>query len=57
MVAAIREAKRFITAKALEGFVIAPWNPLALANTDEEIAQYARKYASTYVELLDRFPV
>ena len=55
MVAATREAKRFITAKALEGFVIAPWNPLASANTDEEIAQYTRKYASTYVEPLESF--
>ena len=50
MVAAIKAAKRFITAKAWREFVIAPWEPLASANTDEEIAQYVRKYASTYVK-------
>ena len=50
MVTAIKEAKRFVTAKAWEGYVIAPWEPLASANTDEEIAQYTKKYASRYVE-------
>ena len=55
MVAAIKEAKRFVTAEAWEGFVIAPWEPLASASTDEEIAQYVRDYASTYVESLDSF--
>ena len=49
-VTAVKEAKRFVTAKAWEGFVIAPWDPLASANTDEAIAQYVRKYASTYVK-------
>ena len=39
-----------MTAKAWRGFVIAPWGTLASANTDEEIAQYARDHASTYVE-------
>ena len=55
MVAAVKTAKRFITAKAWQGVVIAPWGPLASANTDEEIAQYARDHASTYVEPLHRF--
>ena len=55
MVAAIKEAKRFVTAKAWEGFVIAPWEPLASASTDEEIAQYVRDYASTYVKSLNPF--
>ena len=57
MVAAIKGAKRFATAKAWEGYIIAPWEPLASANTDEEIAQYARKYSSTYVGPLDCFHV
>ena len=57
MVAAIKAAKRFITAKAWREFVIAPWEPLASANTDEEIAKYARKYSSTYVGPLDCFPL
>ena len=57
MVAAVKVAKRFITAKAWQGFIVAPWEPLASANTDEEIAQYARNYASTCVEPLDRFPL
>ena len=55
MVAAIKEAKRFVTAKAWEGFVIAPWEPLASASTDEEIVQYVRDYASTYVKSLNPF--
>ena len=55
IVAAVKVAKRFITAEAWRGFVIAPWEPLASANTDEEIVQYARKYASTYVEPLESF--
>ena len=56
MVAAVKVAKRFVTAQAWEGFVSAPWEELASANTDEEIAQYARNYASKYVEILDSFP-
>ena len=46
-----------MTAKAWQGFVIAPWGPLASANTDEEIAQYARDHSSTYVEPLHRLPL
>jgi len=44
MVAAIKLAKRFVTAQALQGFVGAPWIPV---NTDEEIIQYARDHSST----------
>ena len=55
MVAAVKEAKRFVTAEAWEGYIIAPWEPLASATTDEEIVQYVRKYASRYVGPLDCF--
>ena len=57
IVAAIKVAKRFMTARAWRGFVIGPSEPLASANTDEEIAQYARNYGSTYVEPPHRFPL
>ena len=46
-----------MTAKAWQEVVIAPWEPLASANTDEEIAQYARDHSSTYVEPLNHFPL
>ena len=55
-VAAIKAAKRFMAAQAWRGFAIAPWEPLESSKTDEEIAQYARNYASTYAESLDHFP-
>ena len=55
MVAAVKAAKRFMTARAWREFVIAPWEPLASVNTDEEIAQYARDYATTYVESPSHF--
>jgi len=55
MVVAVKLVKRFITARAWDGFVGTPWGPLGSANTDEEIAQYARNYSSTYVEPVDRF--
>jgi len=47
VVAAVKLARRFISAQAWKGFVIAPWEPLASANTDEEIVQYVRTYGST----------
>ena len=47
MIYAVKLAKRFVTAKAWEGFVIRPWGPLGAANTDEEIAEYVRTYAAT----------
>lgn len=37
--------------------VSAPWEPLASANTDEEISQYVRDHSSAYVDYLDRFPL
>lgn len=57
IVVAVKTAKRFMAARAWRGFVIAPWEPLASANTDEEITQYARNHASTYVEPLDLLPL
>ena len=57
IVAAIKAAKRFMTAEAWGGFVIGAWGPLVSANTDEELTQYARNYASTYVEPVDNFPL
>ena len=55
IVAAVKAVKRFLTAEPWRGFVISAWGPLASANTDEELAQYARDYSSAYVKLLDRF--
>ena len=57
IVAAIKAAKRFITAEAWRGYIVGAWGPLASATTDEELAQYARNHASTYVEPLDNFPL
>ena len=57
VVAAVKAAKRFMSAQAWRGFAITPWEPLESANTDEEIAQYARDHAGTYVESLDHFPL
>ena len=53
MVAAIKLARRFTTARAWEGFIDTPWEPLGSANTDEEIAEYARNHSSTYVDSVD----
>ena len=53
MVAAIKLAKRFTTARAWEGFIGTPWGPLGSANTDEEIAQYARNYSTMSVDPVD----
>ena len=47
MVYAIKLVKRFATAKAWKGFVIRPWGPLDMANTDEEIVEYIRTYSAT----------
>ena len=55
IVAAIKAARRFMTADAWRGYLMDMWEPLASANTDEKIAQYARNYATTYVEVLDHF--
>ena len=56
IVAAAKAAKRFITAQAWQGFVIAAWDPLASANTDEEITRYARDHAARHVKSLKSFP-
>jgi len=56
MVAAVKLAKRFMSAQAWKGFVGTPWEPLASSNTDEEIAQYARNHSATYVDSIDFFP-
>ena len=53
LVSAIKLAKRFATARAWEGFIETPWEPLGAANTDEEIAQYARDHSSRYIDPLD----
>ena len=50
MVTGVKLAKRFATAKSWQGFIGAPWEPLGSANTDDEVAQYVRKYATTYVK-------
>ena len=55
IVAALKTAKRFLTAQAWKGFVGDPWVDLASANTDEELVQYARNHASTCVEIPDNF--
>ena len=47
MIYAVKLAKRFLTAKAWEGFVTIPWGPLDSANTDEKIAEYIRANAAT----------
>lgn len=50
MIAGVKIAKRFATAQSWQGFIGAPWDPLGYANTDDEIAQYARNYSTTYVK-------
>ena len=55
IVTAVKAAKRFMTARAWRGFVVAPWDPLASAHTDEEITQYVRDHAISYVESPDYF--
>jgi len=57
IVAALKAAKRFLTADAWKGFIGDPWVELAAANTDEEMLQYARNHVSTYVEILDCSPL
>ena len=57
IVAAVKLAKRFTTARAWEGFIGTPWEPLGYANTDEEIAQYARNHSSAYVDSVDYSPL
>jgi hypothetical protein len=49
MITGVKLAKRFATAQSWRGFIGALWEPLASANTDDEIAQYVRKYSTTYV--------
>ena len=53
IVAGFKLAKRFTTARAWEGFIGTPWEPLGSAETDEEIAQYARNHSSRYVDPVD----
>ena len=50
VVAAVKLAKRFVTAQAWKGFVSTPWEPLASANTDEEIVQYIKDHSLAYVD-------
>jgi len=57
VVAAVKLAKRFVTAQAWKGFVSTPWEPLASANTDEEIVQYIRDHSSAYVDPLNHPPL
>ena len=47
MVSDVKLVKRFVTANAWKGFIISSWGPLGSANTDEEIAEYIRTYASS----------
>jgi len=47
MVYAVKLIKRFVTANAWKGFIISPWGPLGLSNTDKEIVEYIRAYAGT----------
>ena len=55
IVAALKAAQRFVTAKAWEGFVIGAWQQPTSASTDEEFVQYARNHSSAYVEPPDWF--
>ena len=55
IIAALKAAKRFLTAEAWKGFIGVPWADLASANTDEELVQYVRNNALTYVEILGHF--
>ena len=57
IVAALKVAIRFNTAPSLQGFIGDPWEGLAAANTDEELAQYARNYSSVYVGILNHLPL
>ena len=57
VVVALKAARRFMSADAWKGFVIEEWAPLAAAKTDEEIIQYIKNYATTYVEPLDYLPL
>jgi len=54
VVAAVKLAKRFVTAQAWKGFVSTPWEPLASANTDEKIVQYIRDHSLGYAQPLHR---
>ena len=55
IVAALKAAQRFVTAKAWQGFVLGAWEQPTAASTDEEFIQYARNHSSAYVEPLDWF--
>ena len=43
-----------MTAETWRNYIIGTWEPLDSATTDEEIAQYARNYSTTYVKALDQ---
>ena len=47
MVEIMKDAQRFITAPAWNGYTMAPFGDLANATTDAELAQYARKFGVT----------
>ena len=53
IIAALKAAQRFLTAKAWEGFVLGAWEQPTSTSTDEEFVQYARNLSSTYVKPLD----
>ena len=55
IVAALKAAQRFVTAKAWEGFVLGAWEQPTSASTDEEFVQYARNLSAPYVKPLDWF--
>ncbi|KAJ3500901.1 hypothetical protein NLJ89_g9581 [Agrocybe chaxingu] len=47
IVQSMKDAQKFVSAPAWDGFVVAPFGDLAQATTDELKAAYAKKYATT----------
>jgi len=47
MVESVKAARRFLAAKAWNGYVLAPFGDLATANTDAQLEAYVRKHAGT----------
>lgn len=47
MVEAIKQARRFLSASAWDGYVVSETSYLSAAQTDEQIAEYARNFTST----------
>ena len=50
IVAALKAAQRFLTAKSWEGFVLGGWEQPTSASTEEEFIQYARNYSAGCVQ-------